>query len=133
VNLGTEESPDWRIALTATKPGDTQPDILASDGVTGPFSLQEQQARGSDLRSASRTAAAWNEDDGPPLNYQLSLGGVKYSLAPAGNSAAAVAAEINAQHGDKVQAAVVDLGPAFAHDYRITPRRSLRPRHRHRT
>lgn len=120
VNLGTEVSPDYRIELLATDPGDVRPDILADDGISGPVSIQSQTATGSDTVAVSRSATPWTTDAGPTLKYQLSLGGVTYDLAPADNSAGAIVSDINTKYGDKVTAAVVDLGGGSNHDYRIT-------------
>lgn len=119
VNLGDNITPDLRVTLMATGPGDLRPDLLASNG-GGPVSLQEQTATGSDVHSVSRTTAAWYDDPGPTLTYQLSLGNVKYNLTPADNIASSLVSEINTKYGDKVTAAVVDLGANGTHDYRIT-------------
>jgi flagellar hook-associated protein 2 len=120
VNLGDELTPDYRVTLTASGPGNVQPDILADDGVNGPVSIQEQTATGSDTRAVSRTTVSWSADPGPALKYQLSLGEVKYTLAPASNTAAALVADINSKQGDKVTATLVDTVSGTTHDYRIT-------------
>lgn len=118
VNVGTEETPDLRLSLVATGPGNVQPDLIASDGVTA-TSLQNQTVAGSDTLAVSRSTEVWTTDPGPTLTYELSIGGVKYSLAPTDNSADAIVNDINSKHGDKVTAAVVDLGNGSSHDYRI--------------
>jgi flagellar hook-associated protein 2 len=120
VNLGDDITPDLRVVLTAAAPGDLRPDLLATDGVADPVSLQAQTATGSDTPAASRSTASWITDTGPTLAYQLSIGGAKYTLAPTDNSADAVASDINSKYGDKIHAAVVDLGNNSAHDYRLT-------------
>jgi flagellar hook-associated protein 2 len=45
---------------------------------------------------------------------------MKLNFTPADNSAASVAAAINAQHGDQVTASVIDLGTGGNPDYRIS-------------
>lgn len=120
VNLGDQITPDYRVSLTAVDAGNVAPDILASDGISGPASLQQQTAAGSDTLASSRTTTTWSNDPGPTLTYQLSLGGVKYDLSPANNTADSVVSEINSRYGDKVTAAVVDLGSGSVHDYRIS-------------
>jgi flagellar capping protein FliD len=120
VDVGTTGIPDYRINLTAAGPGNAQPDILATDGITPAASLQTQQTTGSDTTSTSQTASAWLESAGPTLGYQLSLGGVKYGLTVADNSADSIVSAINNQYGDKVTAAKVDVGTGGAHDYRIS-------------
>jgi flagellar hook-associated protein 2 len=120
VDVGAVEAPDVRISLVATGPGNVAPQILSSDGVTDPVNLQEQLTEGSDTKAVSRTAAPWVAHGGATLTYKLSLGGVNYNLTPTGNSAADVAADINIKYGDKVTAAVVDVGTGNTHDYRLT-------------
>ena len=120
VNLGTTELPDFRISLTAVKPGNVLPDLMVSDGIATPASVQTQQAAGSDTLATSRTALTWVAASGPTLSYQLSIGGVKYSVLPADNSAAGLVSAINTQQGGKVTAALVNLGTILAPDYRIS-------------
>jgi len=120
VDLDPQGAHDYRISLVAAGAGNMQPDILASDGVTDPVSLQQQTATGSDTHAVSQTTSTWVTDTGAPLTYQISIGGVNYSFAPADNSAASVVSAINSKYGDKVTAAKVDLGSGASHDYRIT-------------
>jgi flagellar capping protein FliD len=113
-------TPDYRISLTAVGPGNAQPDILVTDGVAAPASLQTQQASGSDTRASSQTASAWIATAGPALGYQLSLGGVNYSLTVADNSLDSVVSALNSQYGSMVTAFKVDVGAGGNHDYRIS-------------
>jgi flagellar hook-associated protein 2 len=119
VDLDPDGAHDYRISLTAKGVGNLQPDILASDGVTGPVSLQQQTAAGSDTHAVSESTSSWVTDTGAPLTYQLSLGGIKYDVSPVDNSPASVIAAINSAYGDKVTATQVDLGSGSGHDYRI--------------
>jgi flagellar hook-associated protein 2 len=113
-------TPDYRISLTAVGPGNAQPDILATDGVADPVSLQTQQTTGSDTKATSQTASAWIAPAGPALGYQLSLGGVNYSLTVADNSLDSVVSALNSQYGGSVTASKVDVGTNGTHDYRIS-------------
>jgi flagellar hook-associated protein 2 len=113
-------APDYRIRLTAASPGDAQPDILMTDGVAAPASLQTQQAAGSDTQATSQTASAWIAPAGPALGYHLSLGGVNYSLTVADNRLDSVVSALNSQYGSKVTASKVDVGTPGAPDYRIS-------------
>jgi flagellar hook-associated protein 2 len=119
VDVGDAENPNLRVTLTATAAGDLRPDLLADDGSNGPISLQQQTAAGSDTESVSQTAAAWSNDSGPTLTYELSIGGAKYALTPADNTYSSLIAAINTQQSDKIHAELVDLGGGGAHDYRI--------------
>jgi len=113
-------TPDYRISLTAAGPGNAQPDILVTDGVANPASLQTQQTAGSDTRANSQTTSTWIAPAGPALGYQLSLGGVSYSLAVADNSLDSVVSALNSQYGSSVTASKVDVGTDGTHDYRIS-------------
>jgi flagellar hook-associated protein 2 len=117
VDVSTNGTRDYRITLTAAKPGNAEPDLLVTDGIADPASIQTQKAAGSDTKATSRTAATWT---GAPGSYQLSLGGVKYALTVADNSIDSVVSAINTQYGSKVTAAKVDLGTGTTHDYRIS-------------
>ncbi|HZY60059.1 MAG TPA: flagellar filament capping protein FliD [Candidatus Binataceae bacterium] len=119
VDVGTGGTSDLRIQLTAAKPGNAQPDILANDGVSGPTSLQTQQVAGSDTRSTSQTSQSW-VTTGPTLSYQLSVGGAKYSLTVADNNPDTIVSAINTTYGDKVTAAKVNVGTVANPDYRIS-------------
>ncbi len=54
------------------------------------------------------------------LTYQSSLTATAQPLNPADNSAAGVAAAINAQFGDEVRATVINVGSPDSPDYRIS-------------
>ena len=53
-------------------------------------------------------------------SYNLVIGGKTYSITPSNNSATAVAATINAEYGNLVQATAVNVGSAANPDYRIS-------------
>jgi flagellar hook-associated protein 2 len=120
VDLDPDGAHDYRVSLVANSAGNLQPDILASDGVNPPVSLQQQTAVGSDTLAVSTTTANWVADTGAPLVYQLSLGGVKYPVTPANNSAASIVDAINQKYGDKVTAALGDTLVGGTHNYKIT-------------
>jgi len=119
-NEGSEESPDWRITLTAIGPGNLNPDILSSTGGGEPVGLQTQTATGSDTVATSKTTSNWVTDTGSPLTWQLSLGGVKYNLSPSANTAQALVADIQNKYNDKVQALLVDNVNGGVHTYQIS-------------
>ena len=113
VNVGSADNADYRISL--------QSDTL------GPMDLDIQAQANSDLQTAeaattgyatSQTANTW-DSSGDPSTYTLVVDGNDYSIAPADNSAASVAAAINAVSGNPVQATVVNLGTADSPDERI--------------
>lgn len=70
--------------------------------------------------ATSMTTSSWVSTGSH--TYQLSLDGgtTKYSITPADNSAASVAAAINASYSDKVRAIVVNVGSSSTPDYRIS-------------
>jgi flagellar hook-associated protein 2 len=109
VNLGTTNSPDWRIQLQGTAPGAMTLDI--------------QNGTGASLQTPiSQTPATWNSTAdvaGTRSVYTLALGSNTYSFTTTDNSASTVASTINGQFGNLVQATVVDLGTNGSHDYRI--------------
>ena len=116
VNQGTSAKPDYRIALERTTPGASALDIRNTSGK----SLQQQGSAAS--YSTSETAAAWNgtpDPTGSRSMYTLVVGANKYSFTPPDNSAASVAATINAQFGGSVQATAVNLGTSDSPNYRI--------------
>jgi flagellar capping protein FliD len=69
--------------------------------------------------AGSLTAQTWIAPTGAARSYRLSLDGSTYAFTAADNSAAAVAAAINASYGDRVRATVVNVGGAQT-DYRIS-------------
>jgi flagellar capping protein FliD len=105
---------DTRISLKNVALGQTTLDLIQVPSSTA-TSLQSQSASGY---SVSQSTATWDAS-GSPATFQLSIGSMGYSITPASNSAADVAAAINSTHGDQVRATVVDLGTSTTHDYRI--------------
>ena len=71
--------------------------------------------------STSLSTSTWVDNtSGSPPPYQLLAGGQSYTITPTDDSAASVAAAINSQQGDNVQATVVNVGSDSAPDYRIS-------------
>ena len=64
--------------------------------------------------------STWNAASGSAEIYQLSVGTKEYSVTPTDNSAASVAAAINSQYGNLVQATVVNVGSNSSSDNRIS-------------
>ena len=74
--------------------------------------------------ATSMTASNW-DNGGTKHGYQLWVGDTsvstnKIDISPSDNSAASVAAAINAKAGDKVRATVVNVGSTSSPDYRIS-------------
>ncbi len=111
VNVGAG---DTRVSLQSTTLDPTTLDIFQIPSTNTPVSLQQQ----SSGYAISQTSKAW-DSSGSPATYTLIVGGNSYSIAPADNTADSVAAAINAQYSDQVQASVIDLGTGSSHDYRI--------------
>jgi flagellar hook-associated protein 2 len=101
-------SDDSRVSVT-----------LGSGAAEGNYSIDVQDAG---AYASSLTSASWNAASGAARTYQLSIGDTKYDVTGTDNSAAAVAAAINAKAGDKVRATVVNVGSSDAPDYRISLR-----------
>ena len=118
VNLGTDSDPDERIQLQATGSGVSTVDLLDSSG----NSLQQQETPVAAGSAVSQTSWTWDptpDPSGNPAQYTLTVGSDTQTFTPADDSAASVAAAINALSGDPVTATVVDLGTANDPDYRI--------------
>lgn len=104
-------------SMEATVSAPTKVSVTVGDGaVENNYSIEVTDAG---AYATSMTAAGW-AGDSSTHTYQLSLGGKIYSLQPANNSSASVASAINTQYGDKVHAAVVNVGSTSSPDYRIS-------------
>ena len=91
--------------------------VTVGDGaVEGNYTVEVLDAG---ARATSITTASWIADTATH-DYQLSFDGQTYAIDAADNSAAGVAAAINAQYGDRVSAAVVNVGTSAAPDLRIS-------------
>ena len=89
---------------------------LGDGAVEGSYSVEVLDPG---ARATSITTASWVADTAVH-DYQLSFGGQTYAIDAADNSAAGVAAAINTQYGDRVSAAVVNVGTGAAPDLRIS-------------
>jgi flagellar hook-associated protein 2 len=118
VNVGSATAPDYRISLQSATLGAMDLDIQAQAGA----SLQTA-ATASTGYAISQTAGTW-DSSGSPSTYTLAVDGVNYSVSPTDNSAASVAAAINAISGSPVTATVVDVGTGGTPDERIQLRSS---------
>jgi flagellar capping protein FliD len=90
---------------------------VGNGAMEGNYSIQVQDIG---AYATSLTASSWVDTSGPAQTYQLVIGGQTYNITPADNSATSVAAAINSQEGDKVEATVVNVGSSSAPDYRIS-------------
>jgi flagellar hook-associated protein 2 len=90
---------------------------LGDGAITGNYSVEVVDPG---AYATSLSASTWTADTGPTHTYQLSIGDQQYTVNAADNSAASVAAAINAQYSDKVSATVVNLGSTSTPDYRIS-------------
>lgn len=107
---------DTRISLKSQTLGQTNLDLMGISTSATPTTLQQQEPGGYAM---SQTKAAWDAT-GSPATYTVATGSEQHVIAPASNSAADVAAEINRTLGSQVRASVVDLGTSGNHDYRIS-------------
>jgi flagellar hook-associated protein 2 len=113
VNVGSASSPDERISLQSANLGPMDLEIQAPAGAN----LQTAQAATTGY-ATSLTANTW-DSSGNASTYTLAVDGADFTINPAGNSAASVAAAVNALSGDPVQATVVNVGSAASPDERI--------------
>ncbi len=116
VNVGSTSAPDFRLSLKSATLGPAPLDLRQTPPGSTSANLQTQNSSGY---AVSQTTVAWDAS-GSPQPYTLAVGANNYTFTPADNSAASVVAAINTNYGDQVQATVVDLGTASAHDYRIS-------------
>jgi flagellar hook-associated protein 2 len=113
VNVGSAETPDYRITLQSAN--------------LGPMNLEIQAAAQTNVQTAgtattgyavSQSASTW-DSSGTASTYTLAVDGADYTISPTDNSAASVAAAINAVSGNPVTATVVDVGTGDTPDERI--------------
>lgn len=113
VNVGSASNPDERISLQSATLGPMDLEIQAP----AQANLQTAEAATTGY-AVSQTADTW-DSSGSPSTYTLVVDGANYTINPTDNSAASVAAAINALSGDPVQATVVNLGTSDSPDERI--------------
>jgi len=113
VNVGSSDTPDYRISLQSASLGPMTLGIQAQSGA----SLQSAQTATTGY-ATSQSASTW-VSSGSASTYTLAVDGTNYTIKPADNSAASVAAAINALSGTPVQATVVDVGTGDSPDERI--------------
>lgn len=113
VNVGSADNPDYRISLQSATLGPMDLDIQAQANAD----LQTAEAANTGY-ATSQTANTW-DSSGDPSTYTLVVDGNDYGIAPTDNSAASVAAAINAVSGNPVEATVVNLGTDDSPDERI--------------
>jgi flagellar hook-associated protein 2 len=89
----------------------------ASDGATeGNYTVQVDNIG---AYATSLSSSTWVDTPGAPRTYQLAVGAQSFNITPTDNSAASVVAAINSQHGNLVQATLVNVGSNSSPDYRI--------------
>jgi len=113
VNVGSTASPDYRLSLQSATLGPVDLDIQAP----AQASLQSAQSATTGY-AESQTTSTW-DSSGSASTYTLAVDGTNYTISPTDNSAASVAAAINAISGNPVQATVVDVGTGDTPDERI--------------
>jgi flagellar hook-associated protein 2 len=105
-------------SFEATSSNDTVAAVSVSTGaMEGNYSIQVNDIG---AYPTSLTTSAWNAAPGSPHTYQLCIGANQYDFTPSDNSAAGVAAALNAQFGGQVRATVVNVGSTSIPDYRIS-------------
>jgi flagellar hook-associated protein 2 len=92
---------------------------LSNGVLEGNYSIEVQDIG---AYASGMTSSAWSAAPGAAHTYQLYTGDgtVETDITPADNSAASVAAAINAQAGDKVRAIVINVGSQGSPDLRIS-------------
>jgi len=113
VNVGSASSPDERISLQSANLGPMDLEIQAQASA----SLQTSEAATTGY-AANVTTNTW-DSSGTASTYTLAVDGADFTISPTDNSAASVAAAINALSGNPVQATVVNVGTADSPDERI--------------
>ncbi|MBV8728756.1 MAG: hypothetical protein JO336_03000, partial [Acidobacteriia bacterium] len=113
VNVGSQSTPDYRVSLQSNTLGPMNLDLVQLPSSPTYTSLQGASAPAN--YSTSQSSATWNPSGAP---FTLVVGGNPYSITTSNNTAQGVAAAINAQYGNLVQATVV-TGSGGASDYRI--------------
>lgn len=104
-------------SFTATNSASSVVAVSTSSGaVPGAYSILVSDAGAY----SSMLSATWTGTSNTSGSYQLSIGQTSYDINPADDSAASVAAAINANYGDKVQATVVNVGTSDVPDYRLS-------------
>jgi flagellar hook-associated protein 2 len=113
VNVGSVASPDYRISLQSATLGALNLQIQA------PANANLQTAQTATTGNAiSQSTSTWNSS-GSASTYTVAVGSSDYTISPTDNSAASVAAAINAISGNPVTATVVDVGTSGTPDERI--------------
>ena len=113
VNVGSAANPDYRISLQSATLGPVDLDIQAPARPT----CKPRRPPPPAMPSARRPAPGTLRAARPPIRWSWTA--ADYTIAPADNSAASVAAAINALSGNPVQATVVNLGASGSPDERI--------------
>src|SRR5579875_371550 len=90
---------------------------LGTGATQGVYNIQVENV-GSYQTSLSTNT--WNSSGSTPNTYTLVVGSQTYQFTPTDNSAESVAAAINAQFGNLVQATAVNVGSASSPDERIS-------------
>lgn len=116
VDLGTNGNHDYRLSLQSLTPGSEALDIR-NPTVNDGLGLQTQQTASTSLSTADWDSTP--DSSGNHSVYNLVIGSSTYTFAPAENTAATVAATINAEFGSQVQASVVNVGTSASPAYRI--------------
>jgi len=100
----------------------SNPDVVSASAgagaVAGTYSIEVDSA-GSYASSLSTSIWSGTSSD-PGGTYSLVIDNTPYSIQPTDGSATSVAAAINQQYGDQVQATVVNVGSAASPDQRIS-------------
>jgi flagellar hook-associated protein 2 len=104
VNVGSASNPDERISLQSAMLGPMDLDIQA------PAGTNLQIAQPVTTGYATSTSASTWDSSGTASTYTLAVDGTDFTISPTDNSAAEVAAAINAVSGSPVQATVVNVG-----------------------
>jgi len=100
----------------------SNPDLVSASigagAAAGTYSIEVDSAG---AYASSLSASTWTgTSNDPGGTYNLVIGQTPYSIQSTDGSATSVAAAINSQYGDQVQATVVNVGSAASPDQRIS-------------
>ncbi|WP_321473319.1 flagellar filament capping protein FliD [uncultured Paludibaculum sp.] len=127
VNAGTASTPDYRLSIVSTEPGDVA--IQLNDGS---MDLLTEQAHGDaegGVTSAQSSLPGPNVVTNPDAqslsnlvspHFSLTVGSSTFTVSPAKNTLSGLVEAINANSLNGVRATVVNVGSNTAPDYRLS-------------
>jgi flagellar hook-associated protein 2 len=114
---GVDSAVSGSYAATVSSSGVVSASV-GSGAVAGTYSIDVESAGAYASSLSTSNWSGTGSDTGG--TYNLVIGGTSYSIASTDGSASSVAAAINQQYGDQVQATVVNVGSDANPDQRIS-------------